>query len=160
MKSIYYSFIYPHLIYCIEVWGCACKTNLLPIVKIQRKAIRLILSLPYSQDLDSAFKEFEFLPFRQLLYFFTTLFIFKYRKGLLPSIFLTLYDFPNHDYHTRGQFLMNIPPCRSTMAQMCIRYIGAKVGNKLSTTIEWNCSFHSFKASLKKSLLTNPILKL
>ena len=159
LKSIYYSFVYPHLIYCIEVWGCACKTYLTPIIKIQRKAIRLIHSLPFSQDPEPIFKQSEILPFQQLLYFSTTLFIFKYRKGLLPGIFHTLYDFPNHDYDTRGQSLMIIPPCRSTMAQRCIRYTGVKVGNKLNTKIEWKCSFHSFKRNLKKYLLTNPILK-
>ena len=137
-----------------------CKTYLIPIATIQRKAIRLILSLPYSQDLNPVFEEFEILPFGQLLYFFTALFIFKYRKGLLPNIFHTLYDFPHHDYHTRGQSLMNIPPCHSTMAQRCLRYIGAKVGNILSTKVEWKCSFHSFKANLKKRLLKNPILKI
>ena len=45
LKSLYYSFVYPHLIYCIEVWGCAHKTYLIPILKMQRKALRIICSL-------------------------------------------------------------------------------------------------------------------
>ena len=35
--NIYYSNIYPHLIYCIEGWGTACQTHLCPLFVVQRK---------------------------------------------------------------------------------------------------------------------------
>ena len=35
-KSLYYSFIYPFLIYCNPVWGCACKTNIEPLLIFQK----------------------------------------------------------------------------------------------------------------------------
>ena len=31
LKNLYYSFIYPYLIYCNQVWGSACKTNIEPL---------------------------------------------------------------------------------------------------------------------------------
>ena len=42
LKSLYYSFIYPYFIYCNQVWGSACKTNMKPLVVLQKKAIRII----------------------------------------------------------------------------------------------------------------------
>ena len=30
LHNLYYSYIYPYLIYCIEVWGSACQTHLRP----------------------------------------------------------------------------------------------------------------------------------
>ena len=42
MRNMYFTFIYPYLIYCIEVWGNAHQTHLDPLIKIQKKSIRTI----------------------------------------------------------------------------------------------------------------------
>ena len=44
--TLYFSFIYPYIVYCIEVWGSTCKNNLLSLLKLQKCAIRLITSSP------------------------------------------------------------------------------------------------------------------
>ena len=45
---MYFTFIYPYLIYCIEVWGNANETQLTTLVKIQKKSLRLITFSHYS----------------------------------------------------------------------------------------------------------------
>ena len=40
LRNMYFTFIYPYLIYCIEVWGNANETHLTPLVKMQKKGIR------------------------------------------------------------------------------------------------------------------------
>ena len=42
LLTLYYSFIYPHLTYCIDSWGSAYETYLLPILKLQKKVLRLL----------------------------------------------------------------------------------------------------------------------
>ena len=42
LKQLYFSFLYPYLIYCIEAWGLAPDITLYPIFKLQKRAIRLI----------------------------------------------------------------------------------------------------------------------
>ena len=37
MRNMYFTFIYPYLIYCIEVWGNAHQTHLDPLIKIHKK---------------------------------------------------------------------------------------------------------------------------
>ena len=37
LHNLYYSYIYPYLIYCIEVWGSACQTHLHPLFLVQKK---------------------------------------------------------------------------------------------------------------------------
>jgi len=157
LLSLYYSFIYPHLIYCIEVWGCTCKTYLIPILKIQRKAIRIMFSLPYWKDLQFIFQEYKILNFAQLYNLFTCLFVFKYKKGMLPRIFLSFFEYPGHEYRTRSQSLMNIPQCNTSFSQKRIRYMGVKLSNSLALTMDWNLSFHAFKRNLKYYLLNHPI---
>ena len=42
MKTLYNVFVYPYLMYCIEVWGKNCDSYLEPVLKKQRHALRLI----------------------------------------------------------------------------------------------------------------------
>ena len=42
MQNLYFSFIYPYLTYCVEIWGNACNIHLDPIVKLLKKYIRTI----------------------------------------------------------------------------------------------------------------------
>ena len=42
MKNVYYSLIYSHIVYVIEVWGSAFKTELDKIIILQKRAIRLM----------------------------------------------------------------------------------------------------------------------
>ena len=42
--NLYYSIIYPFLIYGLPIWGVACKKYLDPIHKLQKKIVRLITS--------------------------------------------------------------------------------------------------------------------
>ena len=48
MKQLYYTHVYPHLISNISIWGSQrnTKTYLQPLIKMQKKIIRLITNLP------------------------------------------------------------------------------------------------------------------
>ena len=50
LRSVYFTFIYPYLIYCVEVWGNTHDCHLDPLIKIQEKKYtnNNILSLPGS----------------------------------------------------------------------------------------------------------------
>ena len=43
MKSIYYSLIYSHIVYAIQVWGSANDSELNKILILQKKAVRMML---------------------------------------------------------------------------------------------------------------------
>ena len=40
LRNMYFSFIYPYLIYCIETWGNVHDTHLNPLIKLQKNGIR------------------------------------------------------------------------------------------------------------------------
>ena len=42
LRNVYYSFIYSHIVYGIQVWGSAGKTEIDKILVLQKRAIRLI----------------------------------------------------------------------------------------------------------------------
>ena len=42
MKNIYYSLVYSHIIYAIEIWGSAFKIDLDKISILQKRVVRLM----------------------------------------------------------------------------------------------------------------------
>ena len=46
LKTLYYSFIYPYLHYCHEIWGSTYATYLDPLIKLQKRAMRVITGSP------------------------------------------------------------------------------------------------------------------
>ena len=41
-KNIYYSLVYPHLLYSIQVWGSAFDTNINKLIVLQKKTVRMM----------------------------------------------------------------------------------------------------------------------
>ena len=44
LKNIYYSLLYSHLVYAIQVWGSACSSEINKILVLQKRALRIITS--------------------------------------------------------------------------------------------------------------------
>ena len=42
LKNIYYSLLYPHLVYAIQSWGSACANEMNKILVLQKRALRII----------------------------------------------------------------------------------------------------------------------
>ena len=72
--SLYYSFIYPYLIYCNQIWGSACKTQIEPLFILQKKALRIITGVHPRSPSEPLFRQLKFLKCEN---------IFKYLVGRL-----------------------------------------------------------------------------
>ena len=51
LTYIYYSFIYPHIIYCIEVWGSASDWYISSLFKLQKISVCIIESAHYRANI-------------------------------------------------------------------------------------------------------------
>ena len=60
-------FIYPYLIYGIEIRGNACNSYLEPLIKLQMKCIGRITFSHYLEHTDLLFKELKFFKFTKLV---------------------------------------------------------------------------------------------
>ena len=43
LHTLYYTFVYPYLIYGVEIWRNACSVYLDPLVKLQKECLRIII---------------------------------------------------------------------------------------------------------------------
>jgi hypothetical protein len=91
LKTLYFSLIHSHLVYAVHIWSCAPDSTLNSIVKLQKKAIRIINNAPYNCHTEPLFKKCEILPFMYLVKYFKILFMYDYSHNLLPKSFDNLW---------------------------------------------------------------------
>ena len=159
LLTLYYSFVYPHLSYCIEVWGSAYKTHLDVLLKLQKKALRIIHSVPKDHKSKMLFKSDKVLTIYQLYQYSVVLFMYKFVRQVLPPLFKGFFEHSTSDYDMRGQHLLRIPKCSSNFSQMRIRYTGTKLFNMLCSKVSRSCSYHTYKKNLKKYVIENSPIK-
>ena len=84
LTNMYYSFVFPYLIYCVEIWGSSHKSYLDPLVKIQKKCIRTIFFSEYLAPSEPLFQKLNILNFEKLVIQRISLMMFKCSIGVLP----------------------------------------------------------------------------
>ena len=95
---MYFTFIYPYLIYCIEVWGNAQHTHLDPLIKIQKKSIRTITFSHYLAHTEPLFERLNILDIKKLVIQRISLIMFKKYLNILPTPLSELFIVNNTRY--------------------------------------------------------------
>ena len=98
LKTLYYSFVYPYLCYCVELWGFTYKTYLESLFLVQKKIIRLLNNADYLENTDALFKNDKILPMSKIPVFRVCIFLYKYESNKLPIIFRNMF-IRNADIH-------------------------------------------------------------
>ena len=100
LTHLYNSFVFPYLIYGVEVWGNTNAAHLDPIIKIQEKIVRTITFSHYLAHTEPIFDTLNILNFSNLEVHRIGLMMLKYSKDLVPlpivEIFTRNYEFHNH----------------------------------------------------------------
>ena len=78
--TLYYSLVYPYLIYCISVWGSTYSSNLNRIFLLQKKVIRIMSRSSYLAHTDPLFKQLKILKLHNLYLFQVGKFMFLFKK--------------------------------------------------------------------------------
>ena len=99
MKTLYYSIVYSHLIYAIEVWGSADDTHLNKLLILQKRIVRLIT---FS---DKRLLDYSFLPSDPLFFKLEIHKIHEIFKILVVKfIFKCLNETNPINFHSYGMF--------------------------------------------------------
>ena len=69
LKSIYYSFFYPYVVYGILNWGCAHETALATVARQIKKVVRVKCFKEAQEHSISLFKKLGLMNFKQLFLF-------------------------------------------------------------------------------------------
>ena len=154
LLTFYNAFIYPYFNYCIPVWGNTYQSYLQPLIKLQKRAVRIIANAEFRANTAPIFKNLKILNLAKLHTYFVQLFVYNYNHDLLPEIFKDFYvqNSTIHDHFTRQANALHAPIFRCPQPYRSIRCFGVKTFNFFLTRIRMNCSYLTYKRYLKNFL--------
>ena len=129
--TLYFALLYPFLICGILIWGNTYPTNIKPLFILQKRAIRLTTFSKFDEHTSPLFKITGILKFFDLVTLPISLFMFKFHKKLLPTVFDTYFRPIStiHNYRTRlsSKDAFSLPRIRTNYGIFNIRISGVKV---------------------------------
>ena len=157
--NLYYSFIYPYLIYCIESWGNATDCHLNQLFLMQKRVVRLITFSDYNVPTTTIFQAVNILPLQKIVYDRIGIMMYKYANGLLPQVMNDLYITNNeiHSYPTRHQHLLHINKSSINVYSKSFANTSARIWNALQSKMNVHVSISNFKLTLKCYLQNNTL---
>ena len=142
LVQLYYSLIYPFLTYSLITWGTTYQTTLLPLITLQKRAVRIITFSKYNYHSSPLFRKLKILKVSDLLYLYFALFMYDYYSNRLPLpvIFNDFFTSINkvHQYQTRlaSKISYYLPKVRTNYGKFTIRFFGAKVWNSIEESLK------------------------
>ena len=173
MRMLYFSLVYPHLIYGIEVWGSADITFLNRIFILQKRIVRMITFT------DKRLQDYSLLPSEPLFFklniykihdiykLMISKFIFNCLKKTNPVNFNSWFKLTSHvhNHNTRSKFIdidntvvtrtLFIPLVRTTYYGLkSLKVQGPKIWNSLPPLLRNIDNVNSFIKQLKKYFIS------
>jgi len=155
--TLYNSLILPYLMYCIEVWGSAKALDLQMLIKLQKRALRIISSVNYRAHTHDLFVKHKILKLPQIYMLCVLCFMFKFYKNMLPSVFNSLFSMNVNVYNTRQENNLYVPRGKTAAIYNTIRFKGVHMWNLYHKEIGISCTLFTFKRNLKTLLINNSI---
>ena len=149
LRSLYYTFINPHIDYNLLNWGMASPTNLETISKKIKKAIRIMAFKSSDDPTLPLFKEFNILPLESFIDLRYGKHIWKLMNNELPESLMETFR-----CHGRTGYVSQNP--RLELCQRFVAYSGMKLWNEdVAANIQLKTSIKSFSKAYCKSLIDN-----
>lgn len=152
LLTLYYTFIYPYLMYCLEIWGKTFMSYLDPIFKLQKRIVRLITgSKIYNENTLPMFKELKMLNLMELYYYKVILILYKVENNDLPVSILNFFTRNSdvHDHATRQSNRLHFSSLTYEYEKRTLVYNVIKVSNKIPTDFKFDVKYTTFKKTVK-----------
>ena len=154
LTSLYYSFVYPYITYCIHVWGSTFQTHLNKMVVLQKRIIRIIAGVNRRTSSKPIFDSLGILPIQKVFEYNISLFMYKFHHGQLPSIFdIFARNSDVHYHYTRQNELLHLPMPRKEYVKRSFRYQAVLIWNVVYAHVNVNIKIGTFKKHLKRYLV-------
>ena len=104
-RKLYYSaFVLPHLDYCSTVWSTTSEHNALLLLRLQKRAARLILDKPLRTSSQAMFKELRWMPLQDRIKYRDMVMVYKARHQQIPQYITSMFDTVqnHHSAYTRA----------------------------------------------------------
>ena len=103
LLTLYNAFIYPYITYCITVLGKTYPSVLDPLIKCQKRAVRIVKGAGKYDHTFPIFYNSKILNLRRFFVHFVQIFLFKYKRQELQELFTDFFNVVStiHQHNTR-----------------------------------------------------------
>lgn len=154
LKTIYNSLICSHINYSLLCWGHTPDR----IIKLQKRAVRIVAKAKYNAHTEPLFKKLELLRITDIFKAKALTFYFKFKNNQLPKYFSDMFN-PQpgtHTYNTRSSLEPQYKQPKKKLPEKCVRFyipkLIADLPNILIDKVQTHC-LHGFNTYVKKHLL-------
>ncbi|WAR04353.1 hypothetical protein MAR_019722 [Mya arenaria] len=153
----YKAYVQPHLDYCSIIWGSTKQSNIQVLVRLQRRACRIILGEQYT-TLSEALNIINSLNIEQRVSLHKAKFMYRVSQNAVPSYIQNMFNYnvrrPNHlRSSNKSDFL--IPKPNIELFKGSMSYSGVKVWNNIPNEIRQSESIKSFTVNYTKWINSN-----
>ena len=138
----------PYIVYCLEIWGHAYKINTMPIVILQKRAIRTICKMAYREHTNQLFINLYVLKFYDLVEYVTIQFMYKAKNNKLPRDIQELFNLRSKSSSRRPWTFIK-PTARTNTKYHSISCKGVHLWNGISEFLRscepWSALKRQFK---------------
>ena len=148
---IYYTLVYPHLIYGIILWGSACRIHVNSLFLNQKKLVRAMLNADYYAHTHPIFIHLNLLKVDDIYRVEILKFMYHYANGNLPISLSNIFTYTSciHSYNTRQAKHIRPYNPRTNTSQNSLLFKGPKLWNDLPTLYQNKCTIKSFASTLR-----------
>ena len=157
LLNLYHTLIFPYLIYCVEIWGCAKKTHLSPLYLLQKRIVRIITFSDKMAHTNPIFKNLHVLPIDKLIHNRIGVFMYKIFYKLQPTIINNMYtqNLNVHTHNTRQKHHLHVSTGSSDFYTKSFYCSSILIWNDIMRNVDVSVSLFKFKKDLKLYLLNN-----
>ena len=139
------------IIYSCIVWGHCADYLLDRVLKLQKRAVRIISNENPSSHTANLFKDLRILRIIELYELQIAIFMFSYFKDILPSNFNESFRLNSyfHFYDTRTSSQLRLPLYKYEFSRTTISFVGTKCWNAIPSNIKNMPTLSSFKRNYK-----------
>ena len=155
LRKIYMSLIFSHINYCNLIWGSANVSSLNPLIRLQKKAIRLVNNSNYTDHTAPIFKSLKILTVHQIFKLNCLSFIYNcIRTDKFPTFKKMLIKNVNiHSHHTRQVNNYRLQRERLELCKRSYFSQGIVLWNSLEPSIHHCSAIDLFKHNIKNLLM-------
>jgi Reverse transcriptase (RNA-dependent DNA polymerase)/Endonuclease-reverse transcriptase len=155
LKLLYYTLVYPHLTYCITIWGQASSTSLSRVLMLQKRMVRIIDNAYYLDHSALIFTRLQILRIGDIYKLYAYLVMFKHLNNMIPRHcinYLSLVDISTNRYCTRIMPMYVVPHFRTNIYERGLAVSGPRLWNGLPEHLQHIKSVSHFKIQIKQHL--------
>ena len=157
-KLFYTGYILPLIDYCCIIWGSCSKYDTERILKLQKRAIRLILDADPLSPSDPLFKSLQWMKIDQRIKYHKYMLLYKCLSGDAPSYLTDNFEYLSNTnpYPLRNVENKNlyIPKAKTEIYKKSFTYSGTVLWNALPQDIRNSKSIGIFRERIKDHILS------